>query len=150
MAVLSVLSVLAFDIAVCAVEVPKLLGGRQIKELVTFSVLLLLGTVLAVLKSLDIEIPNPSDFQAWLFSPVLGRHEVYAETALRSLWKSKNHNASALYDDGAGVARRVAVCRRVDRHRRCPAGCLAIGARGRGLRRAHRPMYYYLGSRYRI
>ncbi len=72
MAVLSVLAVLAFDIAVCAVEVPKLLGRRQIKELVTFSVLLLLGTVLAVLKSLNIEIPNPSDFLAWVFSPVSG------------------------------------------------------------------------------
>lgn len=70
MNVLSIIAVMAFDVIVCIIEIPKMLQGKLIKELVTFSVFLLLGTVMAVLKSLDIKFPNPSDFVSWVFSPV--------------------------------------------------------------------------------
>ena len=72
MNIVSIIAVIAFDVIVCIIEVPKMLTGKLIKELVTFSVLLLLGTVMAVLKSLDVQLPNPSDFVAWVFSPVKG------------------------------------------------------------------------------
>ncbi len=69
MALISIMAVLIFDVIVCIVEIPKMLNQKLMRELVTFSVLLLLGTVLAVMKSLNIKIPNPSDFFAWVFSP---------------------------------------------------------------------------------
>jgi len=40
------------------------------KDLGIFCLLLILGTVLAVLKSLDVEVPNPSDLIAWIYSPL--------------------------------------------------------------------------------
>lgn len=59
-----------FDVVVCVVEIPKMLKQKQIRELVTFSVLLLFGTAIAVMKGLNMKIPNPSDFMAWVYSPV--------------------------------------------------------------------------------
>jgi uncharacterized membrane protein len=70
MAAVGIVAVLAFDIVLCIIEIPKMLSQKLIRELVTFSVLLLLGTVVAVLKALDIKVPNPSDFLAWVYSPV--------------------------------------------------------------------------------
>ena len=70
MGAVGIIAVLAFDIIVCIIEIPKMLSQKLIKELITFSVLLLLGTVIAVLKVFDIKIPNPSDFIDWVYSPV--------------------------------------------------------------------------------
>lgn len=70
MAVVSIIAVIAFDTILCMIEIPKMLQQKLIKELVTFSILLLFGTVIAVLKSLDITVPNPSDLVSWVFSPV--------------------------------------------------------------------------------
>jgi hypothetical protein len=69
MAIVSVLMVLAFSTVLCIIEVPKMLKEKLHRELWTFSILLGLGTVLAILKSLDVDIPNPSDFIAWVYSP---------------------------------------------------------------------------------
>ncbi len=70
MAAVGIIAVLVFDVIVCIIEIPKMLKQKLIKELVTFSVLLLLGTVLATLKAFDKKVPNPSDFLAWVYSPV--------------------------------------------------------------------------------
>jgi hypothetical protein len=70
MAVISIIAVLGFDIILCIIEIPKMLQQKQIRELITFSVLLLLGTGIAVMKSFDMKVPNPSDFLAWVYSPV--------------------------------------------------------------------------------
>lgn len=70
MAVVSVLTALALGAVLCMTEIPKMLGGRLIRELVTFCVLLLIGLALVILKSVEVDIPNPSDFIAWVFSPV--------------------------------------------------------------------------------
>jgi hypothetical protein len=72
MGIVAILAVLAFSAVLCIAEVPKMLKGKLYRELWTFSVLLGLGMVLAVLKSLDVEIPNPSDWIAWVYSPVKG------------------------------------------------------------------------------
>ena len=72
MAAVSILAVLVFGIVLCIVEIPKMRKDKLYRELWTFSVLLALGTTLAILKSLDVEIPNPSDFIAWVYSPVEG------------------------------------------------------------------------------
>ncbi|MCQ1530445.1 hypothetical protein [Lutispora saccharofermentans] len=70
MIIVSILAVLVFDIATCYIEIPKMLQGKLYKELWTFSILLALGTALAILKSFEVDIPNPSDFIAWIYSPV--------------------------------------------------------------------------------
>ena len=69
MAIVSILAVLIFSTVLCIIEIPKMLKGKLYRELWTFSILLSLGTVLAILKSLNVEIPNPSDWIAWVYSP---------------------------------------------------------------------------------
>ena len=70
MAIVSILMVLAFSTVLCIVEIPKMLQGKLFKELWMFLILLVSGTVLAILKSLDVELPNPSDLVAWIYSPL--------------------------------------------------------------------------------
>lgn len=67
-----IIIVLIFSFLLCMLEVPKLLKLKQYRELSVFLVLLLSGTVMMVLKRLCIELPNPSDFLAWVYSPVEG------------------------------------------------------------------------------
>jgi len=70
MAIVSILAVLVFSTVLCITEIPKMLKERLYRELWTFSILLAAGTILTVLKSLDAEIPNPSEFIAWVYSPL--------------------------------------------------------------------------------
>lgn len=70
MAIVSILAVLIFSTVLCIIEIPKMLKEKLYRELWTFSILLGLGTVLAILKSLNVEIPNPSDWIAWFYSPL--------------------------------------------------------------------------------
>lgn len=51
-------------------EIPGMKKRKQIKELWIYSILLGLFTILAVLKCLGVKIPNPSDFVAWIYSPL--------------------------------------------------------------------------------
>ena len=69
MAIVSILAVLVFSTVLCIIEIPKMQKEKLHRELWTFSILLGLGTVLAILESLEVEIPNPSDFIAWVYSP---------------------------------------------------------------------------------
>jgi len=57
---------------VCFAEIPKMLKQKLYRELWVFCLLLGIGTILTILKSLDVKIPNPSDFIAWIFSPLEG------------------------------------------------------------------------------
>lgn len=70
MAIVSVLSVLAFGTVLCFYEIPQMLKSKSYKELWAFSILLALGVVLVILKSLNVTISNPSDWIAWVYSPV--------------------------------------------------------------------------------
>ncbi|HQA58813.1 MAG TPA: hypothetical protein PK033_13175 [Acetivibrio sp.] len=72
MAVVSILAVLVFSTLVCFAEIPKMLKQKLYRELWVFCLLLGIGTILTILKSLDVKIPNPSDFIAWIFSPLEG------------------------------------------------------------------------------
>lgn len=70
MAVIYIISVLAFSAVICYVEIPPLLKSKSYKLLLTFSILLALGVILVILKCLNFAIANPSDWVAWVFSPV--------------------------------------------------------------------------------
>lgn len=70
MALIVILLVLGFAATLCIVEVPKLLRAKSFKELWVFSLLLALGVVLSILKSLKVDIGNPSVVFVWIFSPL--------------------------------------------------------------------------------
>lgn len=71
MAVVSIVFVLAFSITLCIVEIPKMQKNKEYKELAAFSIILFFGTLLAILKSLNVKIPNPADFLAAVYSPLV-------------------------------------------------------------------------------
>lgn len=70
MTLFAILLTAAFSIILCVVEVPKMRKKEEYKELAVFSVILCFGIVIAVLKSLDIAVPNPADFVDVIYSPV--------------------------------------------------------------------------------
>ena len=72
MNIVMLLTVIIISTVLCLIEIPKMKKENQIKEIWTFSLLLALFTVLAILKCLGIDIPNPSDFIAWIYSPITG------------------------------------------------------------------------------
>jgi len=65
-----IIAIFAFVTILSLLEIPKMLKKKQDRELWAFSVLLALGTVVAVLRSLDVKIPNPSDIVLWIYSPL--------------------------------------------------------------------------------
>lgn len=71
MNILLILFVLIFIIVLMVVEIPAMLRNKSYKELWVFLILLISGAILQILKILKVDIPNPSDAVAWLFSPVV-------------------------------------------------------------------------------
>ena len=67
---LTILAVLVFAIVLSLLEVPKMLQSKSYREFWSFSVLLLFGVTLVILKCLGVPLSTPSDWVAWLFSPV--------------------------------------------------------------------------------
>ncbi len=70
MTVVIILSVLAFSAILCFVEIPKMLRNKYYNDLWCFSVLLILGVILAILKALKFPLSTPSDWIAYVFSPI--------------------------------------------------------------------------------
>jgi hypothetical protein len=70
MNIVTILAVMVFATVLSFVEVPKMLKSKSYREFWIFSILLLLGVTLAILKSLSVPLSNPSDWVAWVFSPV--------------------------------------------------------------------------------
>ena len=70
MNIVTILAVLVFAIILSFIEVPKMLRNKSYREFWSFSILLLLGVALTILKSLDVPLSNPSDWVAWVFSPL--------------------------------------------------------------------------------
>lgn len=72
MVVVSISAVIIFAIFLCIIEVPKMRKEKQIKELWMFSIILGIGILIAIMKSLGMKVPNPSDWVAWIYSPLKG------------------------------------------------------------------------------
>ena len=60
----------AFIIVLSIVEIPKMLGKEYYRELAVYSLLLLFGTAIAVMKIFSINIPNIAVVLTWVFSPL--------------------------------------------------------------------------------
>lgn len=65
----AILGILAVAAAIFIIDAPDLLKRRLTKELWIFSFLLLLGTVLSILLSLNVELPNPLDWLTVIYRP---------------------------------------------------------------------------------
>ena len=67
----SIVLVIGFSTALCLVEIPKMRKNKEYKELAAFFIILFFGTLIAILKSLNAEIPNPADFVAAVYAPIV-------------------------------------------------------------------------------
>jgi predicted tellurium resistance membrane protein TerC len=70
MNIVTILAVLVFATALSFIEVPKMLKNKSYREFWSYSILLFIGVTLAILKSLSVKLSSPSDWVAWVFSPV--------------------------------------------------------------------------------
>lgn len=69
MGLVSIVLVMGISTTLCVVEIPKMRENKEYRELAAFSIILFFGTLLTILKSLDVEIPNPADFVAAVYAP---------------------------------------------------------------------------------
>ncbi len=70
MSLVLIILILFFAVVLCVIEIPKMIKAKLYRELVAFSIILCIGVVIAVLKSLNIVIPNPADLIAVIYSPI--------------------------------------------------------------------------------
>lgn len=56
--------------AIAFFEVPSMWKQKRIKDLATFSIILLFGTVLSIGESRGVDFPNPLDWITFLMKPV--------------------------------------------------------------------------------
>lgn len=69
MPIIIIILVLAFGTILCLYEIPKMVQNNSYRDLWTFCIILALGITITILKSLQVTLPNPSDWVAWAFSP---------------------------------------------------------------------------------
>lgn len=65
----SIFGILIVAIGMVLYEVPSLIKKRFKKELWVFSILLMFGVFISILESLNIDMPNPSDWLTIIYSP---------------------------------------------------------------------------------
>lgn len=71
MSTIAIALIVAFVVILSILEVPKMLKRCLYKELVLYSIFLLIGAVTGILVTLDVKVPNPSDPLALLLSPLV-------------------------------------------------------------------------------
>ena len=67
---LNSLGILLVATVIIFIEVPSLLEKKQKKELIVFSILLIIGVTLSILRAFGINIPNPLDLLTFIFKPM--------------------------------------------------------------------------------
>ncbi|MCU6710770.1 hypothetical protein M6D81_18930 [Paenibacillus sp. J5C_2022] len=66
MAIFGIVSAIAL---LAVIEVPFLWKKRMSKELTIYTGLMIFGMVLAIMKSMDLPLPNPLDWVAYIYGP---------------------------------------------------------------------------------
>ncbi|AOZ92161.1 hypothetical protein [Paenibacillus crassostreae] len=74
---LSIAGILIIVSIIIAIDVPPLVRKKLIKELWVFSILLLFGTILAILQALHIKIPNPLDWMIIVYKPIADMVDIW-------------------------------------------------------------------------
>jgi glucan phosphoethanolaminetransferase (alkaline phosphatase superfamily) len=67
---LSLLVLIVVFIGIIAIEVPVLVKKQLWGELAVFSFLMIIGIVLSVAETMDINLPNPTNLTESLFAPI--------------------------------------------------------------------------------
>lgn len=65
-----IVGILIVAVLIIIYEVPSLIKRKLHKELILFSLLLAFGVFISILESLDVELPNPSDWLTELYKPL--------------------------------------------------------------------------------
>lgn len=71
MGFVAIVLLLIFDVILCIVEIPQMKKNDLKKEKWTFVIILGLGNILVILKSLGKEIPNPSEWVIAFYAPAV-------------------------------------------------------------------------------
>ena len=71
MSIFLMVLVVAFSVILCIVEIPKMWKSKEYKDLIVFCVILCFGMIIGILTILDIDVANPADFVAAVFSPAV-------------------------------------------------------------------------------
>ncbi len=87
MAIVVIILVLAFSTILCFSEIPQIIKSKSYRDLWAFCILLALGVILVILKSLSVKISTPSDWIAWAFSPFSDILKNLLNTALLEMSK---------------------------------------------------------------
>lgn len=64
-------SIALFDTILCILQIPDMYRKKMNRELWAFSVLLAIGTVIAILKSLNVDIPTPLNWIKTVYAPLV-------------------------------------------------------------------------------
>jgi len=64
------IGILFIAAVIVILEVPQLLEKKLIKEIVVFSILLVLGIVLSILLAFGVTVPNPMDLLTYVLKPL--------------------------------------------------------------------------------
>lgn len=73
MSFLIIVLVIVLSIIVSKIHVPQMIEKELYKELILFSVFMICGVTLAILKSLDIDVNTPADWVKTIYSPLTDR-----------------------------------------------------------------------------
>jgi len=65
----AIVGIITVGILIALYEVPSLLRRKLKRELWVFSILLIFGVGLSILKSLRVDIPNPLDILTTIYKP---------------------------------------------------------------------------------
>jgi len=66
---MAILSLLLIFLIIIWIEVPALVRKKMWRELIVFSILLLIGMMLSIPQALGIHVPSPDDLVAVIFKP---------------------------------------------------------------------------------
>jgi hypothetical protein len=65
----SIIGIITVTLIIAGIELPTLLKTKKLKDLLVFFVILGLAFVLGCLQAMNITIPNPLDWIAFVFKP---------------------------------------------------------------------------------
>ena len=71
MSMVLIVLVITFSTVLSIIEIPKMRKNKENREMAAFIIILFFGTALTILKSLNVDIPNPADFIQMIFSPLV-------------------------------------------------------------------------------
>jgi len=70
MSLLYIIAIIAVSIIISTSQIPIMLKKKEMMDFGASTLLLALGTILAVLKAVDVKLPNPSTLLEYMYLPI--------------------------------------------------------------------------------